>query len=491
MAPKKNAAKAVRKPVKVARPAKKTPAKKVQTPAKTKKTPPKAVKSPAAKSSVVQSKPAAAKPPRPVVIAEPPTVKVERTAESPINRANEQIYVQKLIERIVAECPERRPTSEDERRAHQIMQAEFERLGLATTEESFKFNENLYANMALHFGLGTLGTMVSALLPLVGLALHAGVGTSYLHDSTRKGYYLRRLFPWKKSQNLLATIPAKGEPALRIVLMGHADAAFTGLLFNPKIVEWFSGDLPPRLQFLKRSMEVATKAQFALAGFDLLRVFLGPLTWPLLPIEAAISVPGLIAFLLNVEVVLRNQVVPGANDNLSGTVALPILAGRLASRKPENVELVFAVTGCEEASLGGADALAKAKDGQWDKNKTVVIGLDGLTNGELRFTASEGEVVSEPIAPWLRAVLERTARIESRFHEVQAFEIPVGGTDSYAFMRRGFDAASLVCVDPQVGSPLHYHTVNDTPQNLDWEKLMFSIDFTEALVLEIIRERLR
>ena len=69
--------------------------------------------------------------------------------------ANERDYVLELITRVVRECPRRQPTSDDERRASFIFKDEFERLGLATDVQGFEFNDNLYANLALHFGLGS------------------------------------------------------------------------------------------------------------------------------------------------------------------------------------------------------------------------------------------------------------------------------------------------------------------------------------------------
>jgi hypothetical protein len=218
-------------------------------------------------------------------------------------------YVRELIERIIEECPRRQATSNDERRAQMMMKEEFEQLGLPTREQPFRFNDNLYANLALHFGLGTLGSLVSGLFPLGGLALHSLAAGSYWADSTRRAYLLRRLFPFKPSQNILATLPAKNEPALRIVFNAHADAAFTGWIFEPSVISKFVHHLPPSLRFLRRSLALATQTQAALTGFDLLRLLLGPLTLPLRPLEALLSLPGTLAFLLNLQIVDRKSVV--------------------------------------------------------------------------------------------------------------------------------------------------------------------------------------
>jgi hypothetical protein len=227
-----------------------------------------------------------------------------------------------------------------------------------------------------------------------------------------------------------------------------------------------------------------------LAGFDFLRLLFGPLTMPLRPLEYICSLPSFIAFLLNLEVVLRNEIVPGANDDLSGVAALPILAQRLGAKKPKNVELVFVVNGCEEASLGGGDAIARAKEGVWDKDRTVFIGMDGLTNGDLRYLEIEGEVIQTPIPRWLKETCDAVTASEPRFAEVTGFEVPVGGSDIAAVLAHGWEGVCMCCVDPTFGSPRHYHQSTDTPENLDWDKLMFSIDYTEKLALEVIARKL-
>lgn len=417
-----------------------------------------------------------------------------RDVVNPLERlesVDEHRYVSELIARIVREAPRRQPTSEDERKGHEIMISEFADIKLPTRQHYFKFNDSLYKNLLLHFGLGTLGTAVSGVAPLAGLILHGVAGGSYWADSLRKGYYLRRLLGFKESRNVLATIPAKnGNPDLRIVIIAHIDAAFTGLMFQPDVVTMISGEPPKPLKFLKRGLEVATRTQHALTGFDLLRVFLGPLTWPLRPIEWALTAPALITMAINLDVVLRNQIVPGANDDLSGVAALPILARRLAGEKPDNVEYVFGVTGCEEASLGGGDALARDMDGEWDKTKTVVLALDSLSLGTLTYLRGEGEVNRIYAPQWLQDACVEVAASEPRFTEVYGYDVPVGGSDVAAFLNRGWDGICLTCVDPVLGTPLHYHQMSDSPENLDVDKVLFSIDFAEKLIRRIEEIRL-
>ncbi len=403
----------------------------------------------------------------------------------------EQTYVKDLIERIVLECPQRRPTSQDERRCSSILKKELERLDLEVDLEEFRFNENLYANVALHFGLGSLGTAISGVAPYLAFVLHMLAGLSYWADSTRKGYVLRRLFPFRLSQNVIAKLPAEGgkEPALRVVIIGHADAGLTGLMYNPRVVKLLTGGkLPGILSFMERPLATATRTQFVLAALDLARLALGPAGLALRPLEHLINIPGFLSFVMSAEVALRNEVVPGANDNLSGAAALPVLASRLSGSKHPDVELIFVLSGSEEASLGGADALAKARTSAWRRDRTVIIGLDSLANGELRYLRTEGEVVETPAPQWLIQVVEDAAR--SRKVEISPFDVPVGGSDVAAFLAHGYDGICLAAIDAELECPRHNHLPSDTPENLDLGQLIRSIDVAEEVVHGVIQRRL-
>ena len=396
--------------------------------------------------------------------------------------AADRAYVRGLIESIVRECPVRKSTSPAERRAQEMMRGELEKVGLGAAFHPFRFNDNLHANMVLHFGAGVLGTALSGLFPAAGLALHAAAAGSYWADVSRRGYLLRRLLGFRDAANLVVTAPAEGSVAARVVFIAHADAGYTGWVFDPRVIRRAEGGPA----FLRRPVELATKATAALMGFDALRMVLGPLTLPLRPVEWLLTVPALMTTALNAQIMLRNTIVPGANDNLSAVAALPILARRLVPGKPKNVELVFVVSACEEAHLGGADALAREMEGAWDKETTAVIALDGITNGNLHYIAAEGEVGRVEATPWLCATAEEVARGTGGIGQI---EPPAGGSDAGPFLARGFDAIAFVCVDPALGAPRHYHQPSDTPENLDIDQLMRSIDFAERFARVIINTK--
>lgn len=395
---------------------------------------------------------------------------------SPSARHDEESsWARDFVAGIVAACPRRMPTSDDERRAHAMIRAEMEALGLDTSVHDFTFNRDLYATLALHFGLGAAGSFVARRSPLLGLAIHALSGASYALDSAHRAMILRRLFPFRPSQNVVGVMPAKKDLRLRIVFLAHTDAAFTGKVFDPAFVKRFVTKNGP----LYKSLRIATGALGALALLDLVQIFRGRST-ALAALRAALTIPPLIAAALNADVVRRGEIVPGAMDDLSGVAGMLLLAKRLRDEKPDDVELVFVATGCEEAGLGGSRALAADKAEEWDKERTIVVGLDGFANGELCWFL-EGEIFDVPLAPELERALEETRASNAEFQEVEPFSIPVGGTDAIPFAIKGWPAVTLGCVDRSLNMPRHYHFPTDTPDNLEAEKIPFCVDFASSL----------
>ena len=396
-----------------------------------------------------------------------------------------------LIARIIGACPLRRPCSEDERRAQKMLAAELEEAGAATELRPIRSDTHLYALMALHFGLALAATAALFWRPEAAFALHLLVAFSYYGDTTRRWYLLRRLFPQRESQNLLAALPATAPLRHRLVIMAHADAAYTGFTFQPWLVAAGTRSTLPGLSFLSRGLLVVMASVVMLAAVDAAAWLTGGAGWSLGLLAGILSLPPLIGFLLNAEVVLRNRVVPGANDNLSGCAGLVEMARRFtADPPPQGAEVVLVATGCEEAGTRGAYELAQQVRGsEWPQSQTTVLGIDGLSNGELRWF-EEGEIVKVPVAGWLEKLLEEAAGSETRFEKTRRFPIPMGATDVLPFVTAGYDGVTIGCVDPNVGAPRHYHLPSDTAENLVESELDTAFDFVERVARDILAARL-
>ncbi len=403
-------------------------------------------------------------------------------------RATELAEARELIERIVDECPRRLAGTESERHAHDLLARQLAEQGIACEFKPFRFHDNLYGNLTLHFGLGTAGSMLFGSAPALALVCHTLAGVSYYGDTNRQFHLLRRFLPRRHSQNLIATLPARGKPRLRIVVMSHIDAANTGAIFNPWLVERLMGDPQRSPGPLGKPLKLATYCQFALAGLDVAGILMGPARRLLWPAVGVLSLPGLVLAAVNAEVVLRDEVVPGANDNLSACAAQCALARRLAAWKPADMELVFVSTGAEESGTLGSQALARQMRGEWDRDNTVILAIDGLANGDLQYF-HDGEIRRFDLPPWLTDTIEQVAGGNNRYAAVGEHDMYMGATDAMPFAAAGYDAVGLGCIDPRLSTPRHYHVPADTPANLDYDQLMLSIDFIEDLVKAIHQRR--
>ncbi|MGV3621327.1 MAG: M28 family peptidase [Archangium sp.] len=366
-----------------------------------------------------------------------------------------------------------------EKTAQEKLGAELAALGFSLDWRPYTFTQNLYAGLMVHFGLAVLGTVLGFWWPIAGALLHGFVAVSYTLESTRRGLLLRSLFPSIHSQNLVCTLPAKSTLRRRLVLVAHADAAFTGKVFTPALIKVATKEPPKGLGWFKKQLGLAT-ATVAVNGvlFTLatLNVWYAP--WWLV---SALTIPAFLTFAFNVDVVLRNQVVPGAADNLSGCSGCVELAHRLAGKLPDDVELVVVFSGSEEAGTGGALRLAQQLEAsnEWKKDQTVVLGLDTLSNGTLRYL-EEGELWPIAVPADLEAAIIAT-NAEGGEQAVK-YVIPTGATDALPFLVRGWKSVSLTCIDPEIGAPRHYHHPTDTWSNVDEKQLGASIDYAERLI---------
>ncbi len=355
---------------------------------------------------------------------------------------------------------------------------ELEALGFSLQWRPFTFPQHLYFGLLVTFGLALAGTYFYFYQPAVGLALHALCAISYTSESLRRVSLVRSLLPKAKSQNLVATRAARAPLRKRVVLLAHSDAAFTGFLFHPKMIWLATRPPPPGLPWLRKQLGLAVLTVTVLAVLDGLA--LGGVWHAPALLVGLLSIPSVIIVALNLDVVLRNRVVPGACDNLSGCSTCVELAERMKDTLPDDVELNIVITGCEEAGTGGAIRLAEeAQALGWSKDNTTVLGLDTLSNGTLRYV-EEGELWRIPVPAGIKADIDAVS--DAGPLKVPLFIIPTGATDALPFVVRGWNAASLTCVDEHIGAPREYHYPTDTWANIDETQLGASIDFAHRLL---------
>ncbi len=382
-----------------------------------------------------------------------------------------------LVE-LAAVAPTRLTGTPGERATHDAIATRLAKAGYTIARRPFRFPRHIYGSLALHFGLALL----LAASPLAGVPTwaaaigHLVVALSFYSEAVWRRHLLRRLWPRIATENVLATRPSVGPARRRVVLVAHVDSAFTGLMFHPALVRLIAAPPPRPLGFLRKQLALPFASLFVLAALELAGV--GPAWWTL-----ALCVPAFLVFALNGEIVLRNRPVPGAADNLTGCAALVALAEAWAERElPDDVELVFAFTGAEEAGTGGATELARTMG--WDRETTQVLALDTLSNGTL-FALEEGELFRVPMPEALFDAAQAAAR-DAGLDAPERYTIPAGATDALPFLVEGYPALALTCIDPEQHAPRNYHHPNDTVANVDPVQLRDSTRIADRLVARLL-----
>ncbi len=375
-------------------------------------------------------------------------------------------------------APTRLTGSAGERAVQSAIATRLEAAGYRVDWQGFRFPPHIYGGMAMHFGMALsfvfLG-MHSKLLSAIGLLF---VWYSFRSEAKHRRHVLRRVWPTVATQNMIATLPARTQTRRRIVCVAHADSAYTGLMFDPAVLKQVAAPPPKFLPFLRKQLALPMASILALAAVQLL-ASLG-LYQPSWLVLAVLCFAPAVAFVLNADVLLRDTVVPGAADNLSGCAAQVVLAERWARERQDDVELVFAFTGAEEAGTGGAAHLARSMKGLWNPSDTDVFVLDTLSNGTL-YALEEGELDRVPQPEDLLAAA-KAASVTATQRELETYVIPAGATDALPFLVEGYRALALTCIDPEQHAPRNYHHPNDTADRVDPEQLEASTAVAWALI---------
>lgn len=294
-----------------------------------------------------------------------------------------------------------------------------------------------------------------------------------VQELLRYKQFLDPLFPERTSYNVAGIYKAKNEPKRRIILNGHVDAAY----------EWRYHYMNPNS--LKVYVPYVFGGLFFALIADALFVFLGEGwaggyqgTWLYVGIAQMCFLPGAIAslFYTNFKVVS-----PGANDNLTGTFITVGLAKafREADIRLENTEIVFLVTGSEEAGLRGAKAYAKRHNKRLKEIPTAFVAIDTIRDLEHLAVYNRdlnGTVKHDPDLCALFMEASKNTGLNIRYATVT-----LGSSDATAFTQEGIKSVAICAMDP---SPAHYyHNRRDTCEIMD----KVCLEKTIAMVVEGVR----
>lgn len=183
------------------------------------------------------------------------------------------------------------------------------------------------------------------------------------------------------------------------------------------------------------------------------------------------------------------RVVPGANDNLTGTMAAATALKMLdeAGIKFKNTEVVAMITDGEEAGLRGAKQFAKDHYKDFVKSgvETSVLCVDTLADFDYMNVYNRdmsGTVKHDP--KFCKLVMDSAK--EAGYDGLEFANVFFGSSDAAAFSQEGISATCLAAMDPAPAD--YYHNRRDSFDRLEPRTIEAGLDIIMASILNFADE---
>lgn len=323
---------------------------------------------------------------------------------------------------------------------------------------------------------GASALSVSA--PAAGAVLAVAAALGGLADLLLPFAVVRRAFGRRASQNVVS-LDRRGREAA-VVLVAHADAGRTGLVHRRGLQVLRTRLGRPRLLF-GAQLHPLMWALLAVACCALMR--LGGVESDLLTVIQFVPTVALIAMVALLVDVWSSPTVPGAGDNASGVAVALRVAEREAPRM-EHAGLHVVVTGAQESLADGMRSFLRRHRAALPRDRTVVVNLDDVGAGRVRFTGREGPVLAPRTHRELVDVCREIA--EGSGAASAAPLLNHAPSDAHAALYAGYGSITITCRD-ELGLAPRHHRRSDLPDYLEPESLAAAEDFCAELLSRLDR----
>jgi hypothetical protein len=375
---------------------------------------------------------------------------------------------------------QRQAGTDAERRAANHLQRRLAAQGrAATVVEPIVVHPRWYLVHLAHALLAIAGSAVSVKDALAGTILVAIAAVSTLGEITGRLPLARRVSGRRASQNVNA--PDPGTSARRpgiLILTAHYDSGRTGAAFGrvdrarAALGRLIRRPIGPAEPFAYAMLLLLVTSVARLAGLDntaLSAVQFVPTVGLIVSVpflaDIALSAPG-----------------PGANDNASGVATVLRLAERYGDTLDHfDVDVLF--TGAEEPGALGMRAWLKRHRKELDPLRTIVVNVDEVGAGTIRYAAKEGPLLALRQHPRLTRLCEQIRDEDQDENRYRAERITARRpSDAHAARVRGLPAITISCAPAP-----HHHRHSDTPDAIDRAALDRAFAFCSELI-ELIDE---
>lgn len=392
-------------------------------------------------------------------------------------------YALNIIKEICNKFGPRYSCSEEELKTNQWVREELNHFCNDVTLDTFKTHPHFYPQgiiilSSVFFSLGLLFIPLAFPYPILStIMILSGAGILVLELMFLRGWF-SFLFPKKISSNVFGSVKPKKQIRKKVIIEGHTDSAkqmplanyersfpvvrfslgmgyilFTFIFSIAKVI--VLGILNEKVILFSYSIFVWTKLDWYYYGAIII----------LFPF-----------FIVVISGLIGEDVVMGANDNLSGT-AIAIATGKYFVDHPlEHVELIIGSMGSEEVGEKGAEYFIKTHP-ELVKDAFILV-LDAVGAGSelciverdfMHFSKYDDELIELVTAAYKEYQLDNPQAVE--FKQVV---LPMGSSDASRYAKKGLKSTFLVARAGEMNKPANWHTITDTFENIE-KKMMTDV----------------
>src|SRR5918992_1978932 len=363
----------------------------------------------------------------------------------------------------------RAPGSDAERRAAAHLKQRLERLGRDAELEAIEVWPAWPLAYAILAALAVLGSVLSVSVPALGAGLALLAVLLTFLDAGVLLPTLRRLLGRRASQNVVSW-GDRDKPGL-LLLVAHYDAGRGGIALGQK-AEARRAAFGNLVRRPLGPLEPLFWAELAVLFCCVLRlVGLSGLLLTVLQFVPTALLIVAVALLLDIAL---SPTTGGENDNATGAALVLRLAERFGGGGLDHFDVHVLLTGGQKAIAAGSRTFLKRHKQVLGRARTVVLNLDAVGSGTVRYTSGEGPLVA--IKSHLQLVQLCQAIAEDDEDENAFGARPIvnrSPSDGYAARSAGLPAITISC-----RSRLDY-----VPARVDAE----AIERAEGFCAELIR----
>jgi hypothetical protein len=358
--------------------------------------------------------------------------------------------------------------TEGERELAELLASELRGLGLETVIEEERAHGGYWLPVGIPAALAAIaGFFGRALAVVAGLFAAAAVAD----DINCERYWFRRRFlPQRTTRNVVATV-GPADAGRTLVFMAHYDAPHSGLVFHPELPRAPARRFPKLIENANTTVPTMWGAVFGPLAVGLGALF----GMPRVRKGGALLSAGYAAAMA--DIALRD-VVPGANDNLSGVAAQMSLAHALAADPPDSTRIILLFPGCEESFQEGMSAWLDRHQDELPKRSTAFVNHETVGSPMLVLLEGEGMLGITDYSPELKR------RIRAVGDDLGIFLYENlrtrNASDSLIPVRRGYSTAVIASCD-EFKAPSNYHWPTDVPENLRYDTIADCARLTHEL----------